>query len=65
MTCNINVTFIYLYCILVVYKGYLYVFGGYNGLHDLHFRDIFRFDPGMFLQLYFVICISSYALMVL
>lgn len=30
----------------VVYKGNLYIFGGYNGLHDLHFRDIFRFDPG-------------------
>ncbi|KAL3872612.1 hypothetical protein ACJMK2_035827 [Sinanodonta woodiana] len=28
-----------------VYKGSLYIFGGYNGLHDLHFRDIFRFDP--------------------
>ncbi|XP_061162485.1 ankyrin repeat and SOCS box protein 3-like [Saccostrea echinata] len=28
-----------------VYKGNLYIFGGYNGLHDLHFRDIFRFDP--------------------
>lgn len=28
-----------------VYKGYLYVFGGFNGFHHLHFRDIFRFDP--------------------
>lgn len=28
-----------------VYKGFLYVFGGFNGSHHLHFRDIFRFDP--------------------
>lgn len=32
--------------ILVVYKGYLYVFGGYNGKFDYHFRDVLRFDPG-------------------
>jgi len=30
----------------VVYKGYLYIFGGYNGKHDYHFRDVLRFDPG-------------------
>lgn len=28
-----------------IYDGYLYIFGGYNGLHDIHFRDVFRFDP--------------------
>ncbi|KAJ8309189.1 hypothetical protein KUTeg_014063 [Tegillarca granosa] len=32
-----------------IYDGYLYIFGGYNGLHDIHFRDVFRFDPGKFL----------------
>lgn len=28
-----------------VYKGYLYIFGGYNGKYDYHFRDVLRFDP--------------------
>lgn len=28
-----------------VYKGYLYIFGGYNGKHNYHFRDVLRFDP--------------------
>ena len=35
--------------ISVVYKGSMYIFGGYNGLHNLHFRDFFRFDPGMYI----------------
>ncbi len=29
----------------VVHNGELYVFGGYNGLHDLHFNDLYKFDP--------------------
>lgn len=28
-----------------VHGGQLYLFGGYNGLCDQHFNDIFRFDP--------------------
>jgi len=32
--------------ISVVYKDNMYVFGGYSGRHDLHFRDVFKFDPG-------------------
>ncbi|XP_063426768.1 kelch domain-containing protein 3-like [Mytilus trossulus] len=28
-----------------VYRGYLYIFGGYNGKFDYHFRDVLRFDP--------------------
>ncbi|XP_021921370.1 kelch domain-containing protein 3 isoform X2 [Zootermopsis nevadensis] len=27
-----------------VYKGNLYIFGGYNGLHDEHFNDLYRFS---------------------
>lgn len=28
-----------------VYNGNLYVFGGYNGIFDQHFNDLFCFDP--------------------
>ncbi|XP_067009770.1 kelch domain-containing protein 3 isoform X2 [Anabrus simplex] len=28
-----------------VYKGYLFIFGGYNGLCDEHFNDLYRFSP--------------------
>ena len=31
--------------ISVVYKDELYVFGGYNGLLDLHFDDLYKLDP--------------------
>lgn len=27
-----------------VYRNQLYIFGGYNGLHNLHFGDLFRYD---------------------
>ena len=31
----------------VVYnKTELYIFGGYNGLHELHFKDMYKFDTG-------------------
>ena len=30
----------------VVHKQNLYVFGGYNGLLDLHFDDLYKYDPG-------------------
>ena len=45
---NRNVSFIVVlfHPFAVVYGGFLYVFGGYNGLHDLHFDDVFKFDPG-------------------
>lgn len=26
------------------YNNCIYIFGGYNGQHDLHFKDIFKFD---------------------
>lgn len=29
----------------VVYNGMIYIFGGYNGLFDLHFNDLHAFDP--------------------
>lgn len=28
-----------------LYNGDLYIFGGYNGIYNLHFADLFRFDP--------------------
>ncbi|XP_064623160.1 kelch domain-containing protein 3-like [Lineus longissimus] len=28
-----------------VYKKQLYIFGGYNGIHDVHFDDIYKYDP--------------------
>ncbi|XP_033733715.1 kelch domain-containing protein 3-like [Pecten maximus] len=28
-----------------VFKENLYIFGGYSGKHDIHFKDVFRFDP--------------------
>ncbi|XP_055709629.1 kelch domain-containing protein 3 [Phlebotomus papatasi] len=28
-----------------VYKNLIYVFGGYNGIHDQHFNDMYSFDP--------------------
>ena len=34
--------------ISVVYKGELYIFGGYNGCDDLHFGDMFKFNPGKY-----------------
>lgn len=27
------------------YKGELYILSGYNGIHDLHFDDMYRFNP--------------------
>lgn len=29
----------------VVYNGMIFIFGGYNGLLDLHFNDLHCFDP--------------------
>ena len=29
-----------------MYKGMIYIFGGYNGLDDKHFDGIYKFDPG-------------------
>jgi N-acetylneuraminic acid mutarotase len=29
----------------VVFNGLIYIFGGYNGLLDLHFNDLHCFDP--------------------
>uniref|UniRef100_T1J5X1 Kelch domain-containing protein 3 n=1 Tax=Strigamia maritima TaxID=126957 RepID=T1J5X1_STRMM len=28
-----------------VYRGHLYIFGGYNSLQNKHFGDLFRYDP--------------------
>lgn len=28
-----------------LYQEKLYIFGGYNGIHDVHFADMYRFDP--------------------
>jgi len=33
--------------VVVAYKGELYILSGYNGIHDLHFDDMYRFNPGM------------------
>ncbi|CAH1792212.1 unnamed protein product [Owenia fusiformis] len=30
-----------------LYYNKLYIFGGYNGLHDLHLRDLHCFDPAL------------------
>lgn len=35
----------------VVYKGYIYVFGGFNSKEDRHFNDLHRFDPGKYYSL--------------
>jgi uncharacterized membrane protein len=32
-------------CVSGVYKGYLYIWGGYNGLQDTHYGDMFKYDP--------------------
>ena len=37
--------------VAVEYNGCLYVFGGYNGLLDTHFSDLYKFDPGKALTL--------------
>ena len=31
---------------LVVYDNCMYIFGGYNGEREMHFKDIYKFDPG-------------------
>ena len=33
-------------CVSVLFGGELYVFGGYNGLHDAHFADMYKYNPG-------------------
>lgn len=40
--------FTFFYFISVVYKGYIYIFGGYNGLCDEHFNDLCRYSSGKF-----------------
>ena len=30
----------------VEFDGNLYIFGGYNGQHNKHFADLWKFDPG-------------------
>jgi len=35
------------YLVTVAYKGELYILGGYNGCHDLHFDDMHKFNPGL------------------
>ena len=37
--------------VLVEYNGCLYIFGGYNGLQDTHYSDLYKFDPGKALAL--------------
>lgn len=29
-----------------VYENCMYIFGGYNGVRGMHFKDIYKFDPG-------------------
>ncbi|XP_002731257.1 kelch domain-containing protein 3-like [Saccoglossus kowalevskii] len=29
-----------------LYDGHMYVFGGYNGVKDKHYNDMFKFEPG-------------------
>lgn len=29
----------------VVYQDRIYTFGGFNGIHDEHFNDLYCFDP--------------------
>jgi N-acetylneuraminic acid mutarotase len=29
----------------VVYNSMIYIFGGYNGILDSHFNDLYYFDP--------------------
>jgi len=31
--------------ILVIYNKKIYIFGGYNGILDQHFNDLYCFDP--------------------
>lgn len=42
---NLNI-FIYVKFVEVIYKGELYIIGGYNGIHDVHFADMYKFNPG-------------------
>ena len=32
--------------VAVVHNKNLYIFGGYNGLHDVHFNDLYMYQPG-------------------
>jgi N-acetylneuraminic acid mutarotase len=29
-----------------MHNGFMYIFGGYNGVTDCHFNDLYRYDPG-------------------
>lgn len=33
--------------ITVVYNNCIYIFGGFNGIHDEHFNDLYCFDPAL------------------
>lgn len=37
--------FLYFVFFAVVYNGLLWIFGGFNGILDLHFNDLHCFDP--------------------
>lgn len=38
--------YLYLFIfIIVVYNGFLYIFGGFNRIMDSHYQDINRYDP--------------------
>ena len=38
----INIDF---FPVAVVYNGEMYVFGGFNGVHNIHFADMHKFNP--------------------
>lgn len=40
-----NKNFLLIYFFLVIFNNLIYVFGGYNGLLDQHFNDLYTFDP--------------------
>lgn len=55
--CGKSVCQLVWWTVVVVYKGELYILSGYNGIHDLHFDDMYRFNPGK--QCWLSICIVA------
>ena len=38
--------------LVVSYRGELYIFGGFDGFHNIHFDDLYKFNPGETIHTY-------------